>query len=257
MTQTIDNKIRRGFSEAAKEYDRFSGLHREIADKLLAQISKETTPLALLDVGCGTGYLTGKVKDCFPQSRIVGLDFAEGMLKMARCKRKDVSWVLADGNHLPFLGRRFDIVISNLAYQWAGDLSRAFSEARRVLLPNGVFACTLFGYNTCQELFQSLSEVKAGAVQFTRLPEAFQVREALVISGFKDPVIDSARVKIEFKDMYDLITWLRAIGANTLARKGYVGKEAMIRAAAIYGERFFYRNGVQATFEVIRVYVKK
>jgi len=257
MTQTIDNKIRRGFSEAAKEYDRFSGLHREIADKLLAQISKETTPLALLDVGCGTGYLTVKAKDCFPQSSIVGLDFAEGMLKIARCKRQDVSWILADGNHLPFLGRCFDMVISNLAYQWAGDLSRVFSEARRVLLPNGVFACTLFGFETCQELFQSLSEAKAGAVQFTRLPDAFQVREALVISGFKDPVIDSSRVNVQFKDMYDLITWLRSIGANTLSRKGYVGKEALARAAAIYSERFFSRNGVQSTFEVIRVYVKK
>ena len=155
------------------------------------------------------------------------------------------------------LNGSIDIVISNLAYQWAGDLSRAFTEARRVLLPNGTFACTLFGYNTCQELFQSLSDAKAGAVQFTRLPETFQVREALVISGFKDPVIDSARVNIQFKDMFDLIHWLRSIGANTLARKGYVGKEAMARASAIYGERFFYRNGVQATFEVIRVYVKK
>ena len=130
---------------------------------------------------------------------------------------------MADGNHLPFSDGSFDIVISNLAYQWAEDLSRAFSEARRVLTPDGVLACTLFGYNTCQELFQSLDEAKAGALQFTRLPDESQVREALIVSGFKNPKVDSEQIKIEFKDMYELMAWLKSIGANHLPREGYLG----------------------------------
>lgn len=257
MLQTINNKIQRGFSKSAKSYDRFSSLHREIADKLLAQVTKEPTPSALLDMGCGTGYLTAKVKDHFPQSKIIGLDFAQDMLKMARRKHEGIAWVLAEGNNLPFSDGSFDILISNLVYQWAGNLSRAFTEARRVLSPNGVLACTLFGYNSCQELFQSLDEAKQGALQFTRLPDKCQVREALVISGFKNPKIDDEQIKIKFKDMHELIAWLKSIGANNLPREGYVGKEAMARAAAIYRERFAYHSGVQATFEVIRVYVKK
>ena len=164
MLQTINNKIQRGFSESARQYDLYSGLHREIADKLLAQVIKEPKPSALLDVGCGTGYLTVKLKDHFPQSKIIGLDFAQGMLEVARSKHEDIAWVLADGNDLPFSDGSFDILISNLAYQWAGDLSRAFTEARRVLSPDGVLACTLFGYNTCQELFQSLDEAKTGSI---------------------------------------------------------------------------------------------
>ena len=257
MLQTINNKIRQGFSASAEQYDLFSSLHREIADKLLAQVIKEPKPSALLDVGCGTGCLTAKLKNHFSQSQIIGLDFSQGMLKMACRKHEDIAWVLADGNNLPFCDGSFDILISNLVYQWAGGLTKAFTEARRVLSPHGVLACALFGYNTCQELFQSLDESKTGAVQFTRLPDKAEVCEALVISGFNNPLVDCEQIKIQFKDMRDLIAWLKSIGANNLPREGYVGKEAMARAGAIYRERFAYHNGVQATFEVIRVYARK
>ncbi len=257
MIQAVNNKIRRRFSESAKRYDLFSGLHRDIADKLLAQVIKAPRPSALLDVGCGTGYLTALLKDHFPQCKIIGLDFSQEMLKVARSKYADIAWVLADGNNLPFSDGRFDILISNLAYQWMGNLARAFTEARRVLAPDGILACTLFGFNTCQELFQSLDEARAGTLQFIRLPDQSQVREALAISGFKNSQVDSQHIRIEFKDMHELIGWLKLIGANNLSRKGYLGPEAISKAAAIYRDKFFYLRGVGATFEVIRVYAKK
>lgn len=250
-------KIQRGFSASAGSYDLFCGLHRGIADKLFAQVIREPAPSALLDVGCGTGYLTVRLKERFPQSKIVGLDFSPGMLEVARPKHAGIAWVLADGRHLPFSDGSFDILISNLAYQWAGDLSRVFSEARRVLAADGVLACTIFGYNTCRELFQSLDEAKIKALQFTRLPDAPQVREALDASGFRDPEVNSECIKIEFDDMHELVVWLKCIGANHLLREGYLGPEALSRAASVYHKKFSYLRGVGATFEVIRVYVKQ
>ena len=257
MLQAINNKIQRKFSESAKSYDRSTGLHREIADKLFAQVAGAPDPSTVLDVGCGTGYLTVKLKNHFPQSKIIGLDFASGMLEVASLKDDRVAWVLADGNKLPFLDGSFNILISNLAYQWAGNLVQAFTEARRVLSTDGVLACTLFGYNTCQELFQSLGEAKVVALQFARLPDEKKVREALIISGFKNSQIDLERIKIEFNGMHELITWLKSIGANNLSREGFLGPEAMAKAASIYRAKYSYLQGIGATFEVIRVYVKK
>jgi len=256
MVETISNKIQRGFSRSAKSYDRYSGLHREIADKLLAQVAREPKPWAILDVGCGTGYLTVKLKELFPQSKIIGLDFAKGMLEVARQKHEGIAWILADGSNLPFSKECLDIVISNLAYQWAEDLSRIFTEARRVLISNGVLICTLFGYNTCQELFQSLDEASGRALQFSRLPHQSQVREALLVSGFKNPKVDCERIKIEFNGMHELVTWFKSIGAPHLPREGYLGPEVISKAALIYREKFAYLKGVGATFEVIRVYGK-
>ena len=256
MPQTINNKIQRGFSESAKTYDLFSSLHKGIADKLFARVAKERAPSALLDVGCGTGYLTVRFKDHFPQSKIIGLDFAQGMLEVARSKQEDIIWILADGNHLPFSNGCFDIVISNLAYQWAEDLSCAFSQVKRVLSPDGVLVCTLFGYNTCQELFQCLDEASGRALQFVRLPDQPKIREALIVSGFRNSIVDCEQIKMEFKDMYELITWFKSIGAPHLPREGYLGPETLSRAASIYRKKFSYLQGVGATFEVIQVYAK-
>ncbi len=253
----INNKIQRGFGRAARSYDRYSGLHRQIAEELLARIKEGPLPSSVLDVGCGTGYLTGKVSEFFAESQITGIDFSSDMLEMAACQHDDITWVLGDGNDLPFPDDSFDILISNLAYQWAGDLTGAFAEARRVLTPKGTLAITLFGYHTCHELFQSLIEAKAGTLQFNRLPNGPQVRDALVLGGFKMPVVDSEQIIVDFKDMHELITWLKLIGANHLARDGFIGKQTLTKAAAIYRERFACPNGVQATFEVIKAYAQK
>ncbi len=250
-------KIQRRFDRSAAHYDQFSGLHRVIADKLFDRVSRESQPSALLDVGCGTGYLTGKLKEHFPQSKIIGLDFSAGMIKVAGSRNNSIAWVLADNNNLPFSDGEFSLLVSNLAYQWSEDLFRSFSEAWRVLAPGASLSCTLFGYHTCQELFYALNGAKAKDLQFNRLPNEAQVRGALTLSGFKDPQIQSERIPIGFSSMYELIYWLKSIGANNLSYEGYLGPAALSQASSIYNHKFPYAQGVEATFEVIWAYVKK
>jgi len=250
-------KIQQGFNASAKEYDRFSALHREIADKLLARVLKGIVPSSVLDVGCGTGYLTGKIKEQFPRGYVVGLDFAQRMLEIAAMKHEGIDWVLGSSDRLPFDDGNFDILVSNLAYQWAEDLTKSFSEAWRALAPGGIFAVTLFGHNTCQELFQALEMSRPGALQFTRLPDVSQIKEALLVSGFQNPEWGVESVRVEYKGMQDLIAWLKSIGANNMPRVGYLGKDTMARADAFYRKYFSFGSGVQASFEVISIYVKK
>jgi len=126
-----------------------------------------------------------------------------------------------------------------------------------VLAPGGVLACTLFGYHTCDELFESLDGAKMGEFKFNRLPDLPEVRRSLEESGLTQITVNVERIRIQFKDMYGLMAWLKSIGANNLSREGYVGCHGLLRAAAIYKERFASKDGVFATFEVIWVYAKR
>ncbi len=254
MTLQTSQHIQRAFSQSAFQYDRWASLHRQVADDLLDGI-KTQKPSACIDVGCGTGYLAIKAKEHFPESKVVGLDFAQGMLEVARQKSKDITWVLADSQQIPFGKEDFDLVVSNLSYQWAMDLPQAFSEVRRVLSDQGTFACTLFGYQTCQELFDVLILAAEGNLQFNRLPAENQVRQAL--GEFKDVRLDIQVNKAEFKSMQDLMVWLKVIGANHLGKEGFVGPKVMAQAQALYQEKFPYGQGVMATFEIIRIYAQK
>ena len=58
----------------------------------------------VLDIGCGTGYLTRLLRGC-----VVVLDQSSGMLELARARVPGAEFVQADVPALPFSDRAFDL----------------------------------------------------------------------------------------------------------------------------------------------------
>ncbi len=251
---SLTESVRRAFSEAADQYDILAGLHREIGRELMGKIVRLPLARHILDVGCGTGYLTGKTKFYFPESHVIGLDVSDQMLVKAQEKHENISWIAADAHRLPLKDKAMDIIVSNLAYQWVLDLSKAFAEARRVLSPEGVLAATLFGYHTCDELFSSLQAVGVVPRDFHRLPTMDDVQRSLAQAGFAKTDVDYERIQIQFKDLWDLLGWLKAIGANGLSNGGFLGSEALEEANKYCLKTYPYHDGIRITFEVIWIY---
>jgi arsenite methyltransferase len=98
---------------------------------------------AVLDIGCGAGV------DAFfaamqtgPTGDIVGLDSTSAMLDRA-CKNlklldfHNVFFQEASAENLPFPDEKFDVVISNGAFNLVPDKAKALSEVFRILKPGG------------------------------------------------------------------------------------------------------------------------
>ncbi|MBI4308893.1 MAG: methyltransferase domain-containing protein [Candidatus Omnitrophica bacterium] len=258
MWTIFTDKVRKAFTDAADQYDILTSLHKEIGRELVKKTAR-LDAARILDVGCGTGYVANKAKFFFPESAIVGLDLSEGMLGKARQLHEGIpiDWVQADAQALPFKAETFDLLLSSLAYQWAEDLSAAFQEAYRILRPGAVFNITLFGGRTCEELFLSLT---ANNPQFKArsLPGVDQTREALGRAGFGHVDIDFELIKIEFKNVFELLQWLKAIGANTTDLDTiFLGKQMLARVDEYYHKHFPYNAGICASFEVIWAYAQK
>ena len=64
----------------------------------------------ILDVGCGTGSLTGVLADFAGVKSIVGIDLAEVYLESARNRIRDprVSFKTGDATNLPLADKNFD-----------------------------------------------------------------------------------------------------------------------------------------------------
>ena len=76
-------------------YEVFLGRRsRRLAEKLL-DFAAFADDGALLDVGCGTGSLTGAIAARWPQRRIVGVDFSEAFLEFARSRELGKAVVLS------------------------------------------------------------------------------------------------------------------------------------------------------------------
>ena len=255
MLKTFANKVRRSFSDAADQYDILTSLHKEIGRELVKKHVK-VDAARVLDVGCGTGYVANKAKFFFPESLIVGLDIAEGMLIKAKELHEGIpiEWLQADAGALPFKNQIFDLVYSNLAYQWSKDLSIAFKEARRVLSPGGTFSITMFGFRTCEELFSSFEQCVPGqSKRLMRLPTVQEVTAAMQKAGFAHANVDYELIKVQFSNITELLGWLKNIGANNLSKDFFLGKQMLNQLNEYYRGHFPYHEGISASFEVIWV----
>ncbi len=258
MFRTITDRIRRSFSNSAEQYDLLTGLHKEIGRELV-QKAVGLKPSVIVDAGCGTGYVTRKAKNFFPESRVVGIDIAWGMALKARDQdeAEAIDWMCADAARLPLARSSVDLLLSNLAYQWMADLPQAFREAERVLQADGVINLTLFGGRTCEELLLSLKSVDP-TVTLRALPSLDTVRSALADADFNEIQMDAELIKVQFKDVMDLLGWLKAIGANHMGEHPvFLGKNKLALLEKYYRTHFPYHEGICASFEVIWAYAKK
>jgi tRNA (cmo5U34)-methyltransferase len=84
---------------------------------VLALPFHEKKVVKVLDLGCGTGNISKKVKERFPQAHITCVDLAENMVQIAKSKLvdySDIEFKLADFRDLNFQ-EEYDAVISSLA----------------------------------------------------------------------------------------------------------------------------------------------
>jgi demethylmenaquinone methyltransferase / 2-methoxy-6-polyprenyl-1,4-benzoquinol methylase len=135
------------FGRVAKRYDLLNtvmtaGLHHSWRRRAVERA--EVSPGdSVLDVCCGTGdlalELAGQVA---PGGHVVGCDFSEPMLDLAREKARShdaggVRFEWADALSLPYDAERFDAVTVGFGIRNLADLDRGLHEMMRVLRPGG------------------------------------------------------------------------------------------------------------------------
>jgi NADH dehydrogenase [ubiquinone] 1 alpha subcomplex assembly factor 5 len=133
-------------------------------------------------------------------------------------------------------------------------------QVRRALKPDGLLLASLLGGETLKELRQAWlaaeAELTGGASP--RVAPFADVRDLGALAqraGFALPVVDSETVTATYASPLVLMQELKAMGASNMLvarRRRPVTRGLLLRAAAIYAERFAAADGrVPATFEIL------
>lgn len=114
------------FNQASEEYD-------QIIEKTLPNYNEMITALVnaipdkkqprILDLGCGTGNITKKVLERFPDAKITCLDISDKMIEIAKDKLADydnIEFVLGDFTIVDIIDK-YDAIISSLALHHIQD----------------------------------------------------------------------------------------------------------------------------------------
>jgi len=147
------------FSAIAQKYDTLNTVLSFNQDKRWRKFTVEQTGLktggAALDVCCGTGMITTELaKKAGPTGRVVGLDFNENMLAIARENLKDspyqdnIEYIQGNAMELPFPDSTFDSVTIGFGLRNVPDMRRALRELARVIKPGGRVVCLEFSKPT-------------------------------------------------------------------------------------------------------------
>ncbi len=100
------------------------------------QIIADWRPSKLLDAATGTGDLALDIQRELPEVHVLGLDFCEPMLAMAR-QRGLLHTLHADAMHMPLEDAAFDALTIAFGLRNLPDYAAALREFRRVLRPGG------------------------------------------------------------------------------------------------------------------------
>jgi demethylmenaquinone methyltransferase/2-methoxy-6-polyprenyl-1,4-benzoquinol methylase len=135
--------VRRMFERIASRYDLLNrlmtaGQDRRWRGEVVRRAALQPGE-TLLDLGAGTGDLALEALRQAPRARVVGADFAQPMLAIARRRGANAGagWILSDALHLPFARATFDAVVSGFLLRNVSDLEAALEEQARVLKPSG------------------------------------------------------------------------------------------------------------------------
>ena len=142
------HRVRAYFSRIASRYDLANHLLSGGCDVLwritaAGQVQK-WRPRTILDLATGSGDLARTLRRACPEALLVGADFCEPMLQVARSKEIP-HLVVADALQLPFADGCFDVVTVAFGLRNMASWTHALSEIQRVLCPGGHLLILDFG----------------------------------------------------------------------------------------------------------------
>jgi NADH dehydrogenase [ubiquinone] 1 alpha subcomplex assembly factor 5 len=213
-----------------------------------------------LDLGC-RGGLTAQALATETGGRRGGIvDLVQADPAPGFAARTQGLRIAADPEILPFAPASFDAVLSALALHWVNDLPGALLQLRRALRPDGLLLASLLGGETLTELRQVLIDAEIAeegglSPRVSPFADSRDLGGLLQRAGFALPVVDSDRITVTYPDALALMRELRAMGESNAVverRRSLTRRATLLRAAALYAERFALPDGrIPATFEII------
>lgn len=257
--------IQRNFSRRGSTYDRYARVQPWMAAELLRGCREPLVKArSILEVGCGTGYLTELLRQANPTATLIALDLDLSLLKIARMRLAmdtDIHFVAADGE--AFSGGSYDLIIANSVFQWFARPQETLQEYYHLLRPGGCLAFSTLGPATFRELDIALRQA-AGNLAWPESPEvvalSFSGQEKwqrfLDQAGFLEVSVQREEYTEIHPTVQDFLRALQGTGATNPAPRP-LSPRLFRQMAAIYHQAFEVDGSIPVTYEVIWAFAKK
>lgn len=153
--------------------------------------------LRVLDVGCGQGHITDRIKREFPDYDVHGLDHALSAIDYAHAGFKDVDFIVADAYLPPFADAYFDVLVINNMWEHVPDPLRLLASVSRVLKAGGALIISTPSRYRSVNLFRVCRGKSVKFVSKTHVTEytVGQIKEQLHYGGYEVDTVFSPPIR--------------------------------------------------------------
>ncbi|MGQ9921169.1 MAG: methyltransferase [Desulfobacca sp.] len=258
-------RLQHNFGRQVARYDQYATVQRRLAADLVDDLCSTGEQFGrILEIGCGTGYLTSLLRRAFPQARLTALDLAPAAVHIAQARlagASGIDWLVGDGEkEVP---GRFDLITSSAVFQWFSQPAQACRRYYQALTPGGVLAFATLGPLTFQELAQSFlragelwPELARPEIPAQHFASGQDWQEFLTQAEFQDIRRRQEVWPEVYPDLWAFLRAVRGMGA-TSTRPQFLPRRLLAAMASHYYGNFSCSGGIRVTYEVMWLWGRK
>jgi SAM-dependent methyltransferase len=233
------------FDVTAPAYDRFMGPYSTQLAVQMADLAGVEVGQRALDVGCGTGALTGELVRRLGPGNVVAADPSPSFAAVVRERYPGVEVIEAPAEALPFADGRFDAVLAQLVVHFMRDPVGGVGQMRRVGRPGAVVAACVWDYGggtaPLGRFWEAARELVPDAADESGLPGVHegQLEALFSAAGLRDVVGSVLEVGVRYAEFED---WWKPLeggvgpaGAFVAALRPSVRDRLRARCMELYG----------------------
>ncbi|MDJ0730076.1 MAG: methyltransferase domain-containing protein [Crocosphaera sp.] len=250
-------KIAKNFNKGVANYLYYSQVQKQCAEKLLKIAQNYTDSLpkgSILEIGCGTGFVTQGLIKQFPDHFLDIIDISTEMLnycvenlQISDAQKKFIRFRTMDGERIKADKNTYAAIISSFTVQWFQDIVNSLNRLINSLQPQGLLLLAFPNDQTFPEWKKICKELN---LPFTRnqLPNTIELIQKLSIPPHKI-YISEERVILNYKNAADFFKSLKVIGAGLNLKQEKVSIPEM-KQLINYWNNKCYPNQIEVTYDV-------
>lgn len=203
------------FAKNLKSYDENAKIQKRMAERLITFVQKKKTQ-KILEIGCGTGFLTKIISEKIDFENYLALDIVEECEKYIEKIDPNIKFISEDiEDFIKNNTEKFDLIISNASLQWVEDFERVIISLKNSLNTDGELVFSTFG----TENFREIYHVMGASLDYFSISDLQKILPESII----EPEIHI----MAFKSPKDVLKHLQLTGVNAIENISWTKKDLL------------------------------
>ena len=233
--------IQTRFSKTLDSYNEHARIQKKMAERLIS-FSDKNLYENILELGCGTGFLTKLAIDKLKFQIYTAIDIVKDCEQYINKISPKIEFIPTDiESFISKDNKKYDLILSNAAFQWVEDFEGLINSLLSKLNPNGLLLFSTFG----KENFREIYHISQTSLKYYSAPEIKTMFETFT------PIVEEEIHIMAFPTPKAVLSHLRLTGVNALESKTWT-KSDLIQ----FENNYLNLCGQKPTLTYNPIYVK-